>query len=390
MIYIGDQIDEDYLDVHFDGFIKRINYLFIHASFRYKLIPVFRFEKRFYRALLVDRTFARELVNITAAQLMNFETQSFYKKHRLFFLMCLDKKVRKTLPFSTHLELELKSLPKELRDADFDGVCDRVRERCVKVFSYEKFSKVKLNEIHHRDEWNAYNFINRVSVKSCPYCNFELITTLEHYEEADEDGGIYYEMRSALDHFLAKSLYPFFAVSPYNLVPSCDTCNTRLKKAKDFKNPVHMSPYEAGFDKECNFEITFNNHDKNIELINKIYTIAEIDFNEVEIKLGGNCEARLNNSANFKLAKRYNHHKDVISNFLSKLPQVHSKRFKDYGDLLSSGDTLQQICKFIGHELDNQKYKDVPLSKLKHDLLEQHCDLYVEHYRERNSTDKSQ
>lgn len=39
--------------------------------------------------------------------------------------------------------------------------------------------------------------------------------------------------RAANDHLLPKKLYPMFAVHPENLVPLCETCNSKAKLAKD-------------------------------------------------------------------------------------------------------------------------------------------------------------
>ncbi|WP_304509165.1 HNH endonuclease [Anaerotignum sp.] len=49
---------------------------------------------------------------------------------------------------------------------------------------------------------------------------------------------------STLDHYLAKTLYPFLAVTPQNLVPACRDCNEN-KRSMDFKHASDMTlhPY---------------------------------------------------------------------------------------------------------------------------------------------------
>lgn len=42
--------------------------------------------------------------------------------------------------------------------------------------------------------------------EKCPYCGQQVVKTLDHY--------------------LPKTLYPTYAITPYNLVPSCEACNT--------------------------------------------------------------------------------------------------------------------------------------------------------------------
>jgi hypothetical protein len=57
----------------------------------------------------------------------------------------------------------------------------------------------------------------------CPVCDKEI---------SDED--IDSEIGSCeLDHFFAKSTYPFLSMHPFNLVPTCHTCNSTVKGAID-------------------------------------------------------------------------------------------------------------------------------------------------------------
>lgn len=41
------------------------------------------------------------------------------------------------------------------------------------------------------------------------------------------------QWRAANDHLLAKDTYPIFSVHPDNLIPTCETCNSKAKLAKD-------------------------------------------------------------------------------------------------------------------------------------------------------------
>ena len=71
------------------------------------------------------------------------------------------------------------------------------------------------------------NFINpdNKGLLVCPYCNRNYINDREPFLGAE------------MDHFYSKDKYPMFAVSLYNFIPSCSTCN-RIKKDHDLKiNP---------------------------------------------------------------------------------------------------------------------------------------------------------
>lgn len=72
-----------------------------------------------------------------------------------------------------------------------------------------------------------YDAIKLLSLK-CPYCAQREVSTLDHY--------------------LPKAKYPTYAITPYNLVPSCANCNTD-KKDKSFEGREEetIHPYYDDF-----------------------------------------------------------------------------------------------------------------------------------------------
>lgn len=89
---------------------------------------------------------------------------------------------------------------------------------------------------------------------SCPYCNDNnikivklkststLLTKLKAYLD--------------LDHFYPKSQNPFFALSFFNLVPTCHDCNSNDKGDKPFTIETHIHPYQESFDDFYTFKIS--------------------------------------------------------------------------------------------------------------------------------------
>ena len=71
----------------------------------------------------------------------------------------------------------------------------------------------------------------------CPYCNRNYINDRDRFQGAE------------MDHFYSKDKYPMFAVSLYNFIPSCSTCN-HIKKIQDLKNNPFL--------KENNSDIKFD------------------------------------------------------------------------------------------------------------------------------------
>ncbi|WP_428740881.1 HNH endonuclease [Tenacibaculum sp.] len=89
---------------------------------------------------------------------------------------------------------------------------------------------------------------------TCPYCNENPIKVVNISEEEDEE-----EINKAyldLDHFYPKSQHPYFALSYYNLVPSCHTCNSSEKGDKEFCIETHQHPFYESFNDNYKFKIS--------------------------------------------------------------------------------------------------------------------------------------
>lgn len=113
--------------------------------------------------------------------------------------------------------------------------------------------------------------INGLGTNVCPYCNRAFISNYRikrtNYLTAD------------LDHFMPKSLFPLFALSLYNFIPSCQVCNSRMKLAAD---EDILYPYKNSFGDDAKFEIEYKSSDKSKELI--LSTIGK-EKDEASIKL---------------------------------------------------------------------------------------------------------
>lgn len=83
------------------------------------------------------------------------------------------------------------------------------------------------------------SIVKALGVDICPYCNREGVKVIP-VDKIDENGNIVTKnIKAELDHFYPKELYPYLAVSLYNLVPSCETCN-------HYSNKYRSDPYATG------------------------------------------------------------------------------------------------------------------------------------------------
>lgn len=108
-----------------------------------------------------------------------------------------------------------------------------------RIFKYSKYRKSK----KCRETLIKLGFESA----SCPYCNLNrLVVTVKHKEHA------YME----LDHFFLKAEHPYFAISFFNLVPSCHSCNAIDKGITKFSLESHINPFYESFDSIYKFDFS--------------------------------------------------------------------------------------------------------------------------------------
>jgi hypothetical protein len=106
------------------------------------------------------------------------------------------------------------------------------------IFDFEKFRSSK------KCDW----FLDELCIPICPYCNCNSTISV--------NSGSSKKHLLDIDHFYSKVRHPFLALSFNNLIPSCNTCNTRYKGAKPFSLSSHTHPYVDCF--HDFFEISFS------------------------------------------------------------------------------------------------------------------------------------
>lgn len=89
---------------------------------------------------------------------------------------------------------------------------------------------------------------------TCPYCNDNKLNIVELQSNSTQKTKLraYFD----LDHFYPKSISPFFAVSFFNLIPSCHDCNAMDKQNIPFTIETHIHPYHEAFDDNYKFVIS--------------------------------------------------------------------------------------------------------------------------------------
>ncbi|MFI3328113.1 MAG: hypothetical protein SNH79_03765 [Rikenellaceae bacterium] len=197
---------------------------------------------------------------------------------------------------------------------------------------------------------HGYWLAEELGVKVCPYCNRNYTSTIKKGARGQNS------VRPQFDHFKAKSKYPFFALSFYNLIPSCPTCN-HIKGEKE----IEINPHEKGFADNCRFAI---------DKIDKCILNSDRKLWDIELQNQSNADK---NVETFLLTELYNEHKDIAEEIVFKAQAYNEKycealsnNFKGLG--LNDSDIKRII---FGNYVDTKDYGKRPLSKLTADILHQ-------------------
>ena len=224
-------------------------------------------------------------------------------------------------------------------------------ENKINIILSRIFTGFYENNWDNVEDYSRYDFVIKHGLKSCPYCNRNYIFVV------NKDGN---KLRPEIDHFYPKSIYPYLAVSYFNLIPSCPTCNGfGAKEGKDTFDTYPISnPYELN---ENNFKFSIS--PESIDFFN--VESKKYDFNSFEIELNGNKA----NLEIFKLEELYKQHKDIVLELLIKkayYPKSYIEELKKF-DFTEDEIYRYLLCNYKKNEDLHKR----PLSKLIKDISEE-------------------
>lgn len=230
--------------------------------------------------------------------------------------------------------------------------------KCMQIIftkAYEDFRKTDPKSLVKSSNLNepkvAYYFFRKLNIKTCPYCNRQYTYTI--YSSKLSTSPEY-------DHFYDKSEIPILALSFYNLVPSCHTCNHIKGTAK-----LSVNPYFE--EVKGRFIIVCSQDDA------AVTDPLLLKDREWKIKWKSDEYYKHDNIKNLGLDLLYAEHTDYVEEILSKV-QDYSSCAKEVlvNAFQCDGRSVRDVDNFVwGPYIDVTKHSERPLSKLTHDLLEQ-------------------
>lgn len=198
--------------------------------------------------------------------------------------------------------------------------------------------------------FSKHDFIKTINIETCPYCNRNYIYYLSKNKE----------IKPEIDHFFPKSKYPFLAMSFYNLIPSCQTCNGF--GAKEEKDPLLnglINPYLLN-----NSDFSFSFEPISSKIISTL-----LDKNSIKVKIKKNIPGHLDV---FKLIDLYELHSDHVVEliFKSKIKysdtyRAYLEQYKEKGLEFSDNEIDRMI---LGNYATEEDIHKRPLAKLYQDI----------------------
>jgi hypothetical protein len=242
----------------------------------------------------------------------------------------------------TEIEKILGGLPHELIELLNGFELNNHQKHAIKrLFDYSKWFCRKDN-----NRYNAYDLASKIDINTCVYCNRNYTSTV---------AGI---TRPQFDHYFSQVKFPLFALSFYNLIPSCSVCNSDIKGRKELFLDEHLHPYIDDSIKDFRFSYYYNSKSKD-----------DLSINIVQHSNNVKAEKTFEF---FKIKQVYNAHTDELRDLI-KMRETFSDKYLEIlsSKIFESGETSQSELYQLafGNYFDDDKISMRPFSKFKKDIL---------------------
>jgi len=231
--------------------------------------------------------------------------------------------------------------------------------------SFEKLQEIKerLGDMSEREDVKSlFNYETKfqqpiskffeqyVEVHTCYFCNIEFINTFITKGEKIKNG-------FTLDHYIDKGKYPYLALSLYNLIPSCYTCNSKVKRVHSVET---LSPASNNFDfdDKVKFKTFMQNKNLQIEHKDDFSLLLKEDFSDIYKQY----------IDVFELDGRYKYHKYKVIEMISKRKEYPNSRIKELALLTQKTEEEVKQDLFGEYLFDDDNLHKRPLSKLIKDI----------------------
>jgi len=219
-------------------------------------------------------------------------------------------------------------------------------------FNYDKSKSKTLKPKLSKQQPKISTFIEtELDIHTCYFCNIEFINKFKSSADKKFKNGF------TLDHYIDKGAYPYLALSLYNLIPSCYTCNSKVKGIKKINN-ISPSSSKFDFDTKVRFKTFMQNKNLQIDEERDFALLLKEDFStDYQEYIQG-----------FMLDGRYEYHKYKVIEMINKRKEYPDSRIAELAHLTQK--TREEVKQDLFGEYlfaDEDLHKR-PLSKLIKDI----------------------
>lgn len=248
---------------------------------------------------------------------------------------------------------------KEIMTADYSKLAS-----LYELFAAQHLSGKQKTEIESIFNYDGYcaeiakffiNNADRLKLHSCFYCEMSYVNvfTIDRGKKKHFD----------VDHVLPKSECPLLALSLFNFVPSCQVCNSRIKRQFPIgctpAERAELSPSAANYDFESNVKFRLRplkggvRHFMASPTLFKIVVKADVPYNQ-EVKF-------------FHLEERYEYHKMEALRLKDLKAKYPPTKIRSIAKMM--GKTVKDVTEDIFHK-DFLSQNDRCFRKFTIDILE--------------------
>ncbi|HKG07649.1 MAG TPA: hypothetical protein VKB19_14360, partial [Pedobacter sp.] len=130
----------------------------------------------------------------------------------------------------------------------------KAQDSIRKLINYDAFTDTKSDKTFRF--YHGYDLAEKLDIQTCIYCN-RLYTHTIITDKRD------FIARATFDHWFPKGTYPLLALSFYNLIPSCNVCNSSIKGSDIYalKNIFHPYYKHKSTSKRLDFSFSYDLED---------------------------------------------------------------------------------------------------------------------------------
>lgn len=201
----------------------------------------------------------------------------------------------------------------------------------------------------HFQQKVSKDFLNLLEIDTCVYCNRNYTLNL-----------VGTNARAELDHWFPKSEFPLLALSFYNLIPSCHSCNHIKGNSRDYnwltalENMNHPYFEKNDFKFSYSYNKSLNNFNVEINVESDSKTERTLEFNKTKEIYNAHSEKELKDLLDLRY-KYSNNYLDILLKTFVDLP-------------ISKEEAIRMV---FGIELNEEDFHKRTFSKFKKDIIEE-------------------